>query len=78
MTKIKERILKATRVKKQRAYKEIPVRLLADFFQHKFCRPEECGTKWWKGNTYNQEYSTQQGPHSYLMKQSKALQTSKS
>ena len=45
MTKIKERILKATRVKKQRAYKEIPVRLLADFFQHKFCRPEECGTK---------------------------------
>ena len=33
--------------------------------------------KWWKGRTYNQEYSTQQNSHSKLMEKSKAFQTSK-
>ena len=33
--------------------------------------------KWWKGRTYNQEYSTYEDSHSVLMENSKAFQTSK-
>ena len=35
-------------------------------------------SKWWKGKTESQEYSTQQGSHSDLKEKSKGLQTSKS
>ena len=42
LTKIKdkEKILKAAREKKQVTYKGTPIRLSADFFQQKLCRPE--------------------------------------
>ena len=33
--------------------------------------------KWWKGRTYNQEYSTKQDSHSDLIEKPKAFQTSK-
>ena len=57
------------------------MRLLADFS----AETQEARKDWhdifkaMKGKkTYNQEYSTQQGPHSDLVEKSKALQTSKS
>ena len=49
-------------------------------FQQKLYRPEGYGMiylKWWKGKTYNQEYSTQHDSPSDLMEKSKASQTSK-
>ena len=49
--------------------------------RQKLCKPEGSGRmcfKWWKGKTYNQEYSTQQAYHSDLREKSKAFQTSKS
>ena len=33
--------------------------------------------KWWKGETYNKEYSPQQGSHSDSIEKSKALQVGK-
>ena len=38
-------------------------------FQQKLYRPEKSGRiylKWWKGKTYNQNYSAKQGSHSDL------------
>ena len=49
--------------------------------QQKLYKPEENDIiylKWWKGRTYNQEYSTQQDSPSELMEKSKAFQISKS
>uniref|UniRef100_A0A8D1QFM6 L1 transposable element RRM domain-containing protein n=1 Tax=Sus scrofa TaxID=9823 RepID=A0A8D1QFM6_PIG len=45
LTKIKdkEKILKVAREKKQVTYKGTPIRLSADFFQQKLCRPEGSG-----------------------------------
>ena len=43
--------------------------------------PEESGKiylKWWKGKSYNQDYSMKQGYHSDSMERSKTLQVSKS
>ena len=50
MIKIKDKlnILKATRVKQQITYKGIPMRLSADVFLQKLCRPEGSGTKYSK------------------------------
>ena len=68
--KYKEKILKAAREKQQIPYKGIPIRLTADLSaeaQQKL--PEGTGRtylKWWNGKTYNQDYSTKQGSHSYL------------
>ena len=48
--------------------------------QQKLYKPEENDMiylKWWKGRTYNQEYSTQQDYPSELMEKSKAFQISK-
>ena len=45
--------------------------------QQKLYKPEENDMiylKWWKGRTYNQEYSTQQDSPSELMEKSKASQ----
>ena len=55
--------------------------MLSADFQQKLCRPEGNGMiylKWWKGKTYNQEYSTQWDSRSDLMEKSKVLQTSQS
>ena len=41
--KDKKRILKAAKEKQLVTYKEIPLRLSADFFQHKLYRPEGNG-----------------------------------
>ena len=49
--------------------------------QQKLYKPEENDIiylKWWKGRTYNQEYSTQQDSPSELMEKSKAFQISES
>ena len=82
LTKIKdkEKLLKATREKWQITYKGTPIRLTAAF-SAEFYKAEGSGTiylKWWKGRTYNQDYSTWQGSRSNSMENSKALQTSKS
>ena len=48
--------------------------------QQKLYKPEENDMiylKWWKGRTYNQEYSTQQDSPSELMEKSKASQINK-
>ena len=73
MTKIKdkERILKAAREKQQITYKGTPIMLSADFSAEILQARKE-----WQ--TYNQEYSTQQGSCSDLMERSKVLQTGKS
>ena len=72
--KHKEKTLKS-QGKAKITYKGIPTRLTADF-QQKLCMCEGSGRiylKWWKRKTYNQDYSIQQGSHSYLMVKSKAL-----
>ena len=78
--KYKEQILKAAREKQQITYKGIPIRLTADLSAETLQARGSGRTylKWWKGKTYDQDYSTQQGSHSDLMEKSKALQTSKS
>ena len=68
--KDKERILKAARKKQRVTYKEVPIRLWADFSkqqqqqqQQKPLQTEGAGkkySKWWKGKTYNLDYSLQQ------------------
>ena len=62
MTRIKDKdkILKAIREKRQITYKGIHIKLIS---QQKLYKPEWNGMiylKWWKGRTYNQEYSTEQ------------------
>ena len=73
-------MLKATREKQQITYKGIPINLTDDL-SAELCKPEGNGRtylKWWKGKTYNQGYSTQQGSHSDSTEKLKPLQTSKS
>ena len=72
--KDKDKILTATREKRQITYKGKPIRYQL-ISQQKFYRPERNG-KWWKGRTHNHEYSTQKSSPSDLMKKSKAFQTS--
>ena len=82
LTKIKdkEKLLKATREKRQITYKGTPIRLAADFSAEILQARREWHDilKVMKGKTYNQDYSTWQGSHSDSMEKSKALQTSKS
>ena len=83
LTKIKdkEKILKASREKKQVTYKGTPIRLLADFSAETL----QSRRKWHdilhsddREKTSNQDYSTQQGSHSDLKEKSKPSQISKS
>ena len=76
----KEKVLKATREKRQIIYKGTPIRLTADFSAETLQARREWHDilKVMKGRTYNQDYSTRQGSHSDSMEISKALQTSKS
>ena len=76
--KYKEKILKAAREKQQITYKGIPIRLTADLSAETLQARREWQDifKVMKGKTYNQDYSTQQGSHSGLMKKLKHLQTS--
>jgi len=81
LTNIKntDKIFKATKGKWQHTRELLSGYQL--FSQWKLYKPEGNGMtylKWWKGRTYNQEYSTQQGPPSDLMEKSKAFLTSKS
>ena len=66
--------------KQQITYKEISIRLSADFSADTLQAIKEWHDvfKVMKGRTYNQEYSTQQDSPSDLMEKSKAFQTSKS
>ena len=79
LTKInnQEKILKTTREKQQITYKGILISLSADFLAETL-QARRGIFKVMKEKTYSQEYSTQQGSHSDLIEQSKALQTSKS
>ena len=69
MIKVKDRILKAARVKQRITYKETPIRLSADFFfvetlqGRKKCHDTFKVLKG-KKKTYNLRYSIQQGYHS--------------
>ena len=77
--KDKDKILKAKRGKWQITYKELPSGYQL-IYQQKLYKPERNGTryfKWWKGRTYNQEYSTHQDSHSDLMEKTKTFQTRK-
>ena len=76
--KYKEKKLKAAREKQQIIYKGIPISLTADLSAETLQAEGSGGTylKWWKGKTYNQHYSTQQGSHSDSMEKLKPLQTS--
>ena len=78
--KYKEKTVKAAREKQEITYKGIPIRLSADFSAETLQarRGWQDILKVIKEKTYNQDYSTQQGSHSYLMEKSKAFQTSKS
>ena len=78
--KYKEKILKAIKEKQQITYKEIPIRVSADFSAETLQARREWHDifKATKGKTYNQEYSTQQGSHSDSTERSAALQISKS
>ena len=61
-------------------YKEIPIRLSADFSTETLQARGEWQDilKVMKEKNLNQDYSTQQGSHSDLMEKSKTFQTSKS
>ena len=65
--------------KQQITYKEISIRLSADFSAETLQAIKEWHDvfKVMKGKTYNHEYSTQQGCHSDSMDKSKALRTAK-
>ena len=81
LTKIKEKILKAIRERKQITCKGTPITLSADFSAETLqARRQWHNTlKVMKGRkTSIQDYFTQQGSHSDLKEKSKALQTSKS
>ena len=81
LTKIKhkEQILKAAREKQQIKHKGIPIRITADLSIETLQATRE-----WQDIlkvmkvTYNPDYCTQQGSHSDMKENSKALQTSKS
>ena len=81
LTKIKdkEKILKASREKKQVTYKGTPIRLSADFSAKTLrARREWHDIVNVKKKTSNQDYFTQQGSHSDLKEKSKPSQISKS
>ena len=83
LTKIKdkEKLLKATREKRQITYKGTPIRLTADFSTETLQARREWHNifKVLKGkNLQPRLLSTRQGSHSYLTEKSKALHTSKS
>ena len=80
LTKIKDKILKAAREKKQITYKGTPIRLSADVSAETLQ-----GRREWhnilnemKGKISNQDCSTQQGFHSDLKEKAKPSQISKS
>ena len=78
--KDKEKLLKATREKRQITYKGTPIRLTADFSAETLQARREWHDQFkvMKGKNLNQEYSTLQRSHSDLMEKKKAQQTSKS
>ena len=59
--KYKEKILKAAREKQQITYKGIPITLTADLSAETLQARREWQDQWWKGKTYNQDYSTSKG-----------------
>ena len=79
-TKIEDREnIKSDKWKATNNRKTISIRLLVEFLAKTWqARREWQDIKWWKGKTYNQEYSTQHASHSYSKEKSKALPTSKS
>jgi len=61
-------------------YKGISIMIFQLIFQQKLCRQEGNGRIYLsdeRKNTYNQDYSTEQGSHSDLEEKSKLLQTIK-
>ena len=82
LTKIKhkEQILKAAREKQQITNKGIPIRITADLsIETLWARREwQDILKVMKENNLQPDYCTQQGSHSDMKENSKALQTSKS
>ena len=83
--KDKERILKAAGKQQRATYKQIWIRLSADF-SAKTCRPEGRGMiyiklskekKLWKGKSYNLRHSTQQDYHSKLKERQRTSQINK-
>ena len=77
--KHKEQILKAAREKQQISHKGIPIRITADLSIETLQtrRDWQDILKVMKEKTYNLDYCTQQGSHSDMKENSKALQTSK-
>ena len=73
--KCKEQILKAAREKQQITHKGIPIRITADLSIETLQARRE-----WQDilNIMNPDYCTQQGSHSDMKENSKALQTSQS
>ena len=82
LTKIKHRenILKAAREKQQITHKGISIRITAELSIETLQTRREWQDilKVMKENNYNSDYCTQQGFHSDMKENSKALQTSKS
>ena len=81
ITKIKhkERILKAAREKQPVTYKGNTIPLTSwSFSRNSTGQNGRVYLKYWKEKIYNQEFCTQQGPHSKLMETWKAFQRSKS
>ena len=81
LTKItfKEKILKAANDKQKITYKWTPIRLPTDFSGETL---QAWGSgriylNWWKGKTYNLDYSTQQVSHSDSMEKLEALKRSR-
>ena len=78
--KYKQKMLKAARENQQITYRGIPIRLSTNISAETL----QAKNKWQnilkviKGETYNQDYSTQLSSHPNLTEKSKALQTSKS
>ena len=69
--KYKEKILKAAREKQQITCKETPIRITVNLST----KTLQARREW--GKTYNQDYSTQQGSHSYSKEKSKAFRQGK-
>ena len=74
-TKLKERILKATREKQQVTYKGNTIHLTADLSAETLQARREWQDifKALKGKTYHQDFCTWQGFHSKLLENSKAF-----
>ena len=78
--KHKQKILKAAREKQQISWKEIPIRQTSDLSTETLQAKREWQGifKKIKGETYSQDYSTQQESHSSSTEKSKVLHISKS